>query len=758
MLPKIGGKGGSLTAEQSAVLDRMELDVDSNTIIVDATVKSGPNSLKIGDVSKISAGMSELVYLNTKSGIQSVPIELKYPNQFIDPTFQLPSIPNPGNFSTAEPNLGLGTNSEERVFSLTQTATEVTDIFGVAFYVGKGGRLEAGDILFLEVVYTDEPDLIAYRKIMEVPAGGISVANEVIFEFDAFARVPKDVEFTANMYIANNIRGLNRTALSVQVSTAVIPYIRIYYRTIASTAIATQDMIYKALLGEVPGSNVKGDVEYYANLSGSATTGDVYRVLKRTANYWTLGMTARHVAGFYEKTATGWDLLSNAATPVFDSTDDDNATQNYRMFTPYDINTIVQSQAKSRFSLTLPVGAGGTQVELEEGMTYIFPDGGSTVENTYRLPDGGTLPIRFVSTGRQAFQSYEFSPTSKAFINNETATEYKGVLTFDRFNFITAEEFIKADCNLNVVIKDSYIKIRTGSFTMISNTIGDISLTVVRSTLDSSDGKIFDLMAKGTQGRVVVTGNTLITDANIMNYTTTSVAMTPKMLNISDNICDMDWGYILYLYTGTDRVMPSSLDVSNNQINFKSATTLTAGPVRCEEDVNWLGTRIRGNKARITDYSEGRMHTTYPNADATNSKQPEKWKDYTVDTAQLDMGEVVQQASGWLLNSTRPDYLFTVKKSGFHWVKSSISARVETSAGSRYVAMITYLGSTEISRIMFGIPWLGTPASYGDGSSEKLVFLYKDDIIKMTFSSSDSLSESRWAFGSVMLANPEEYR
>ena len=103
--------------------------------------------------------------------------------------------------------------------------------------------------------------------------------------------------------------------------------------------VATKGDIHDSLIGESFGALVDGEVEYYANLpAASTTTGRIYKVQKRTANYWTLGVTARHLAGYYESNGTVWKFKPNSALPVFNyDGSDTSSTPNYRQFTPKDI-------------------------------------------------------------------------------------------------------------------------------------------------------------------------------------------------------------------------------------------------------------------------------------------------------------------------------------------------------------------------------------------------------------------------------------
>lgn len=111
------------------------------------------------------------------------------------------------------------------------------------------------------------------------------------------------------------------------------------FTTSDKDAAATMGDINKALIGESFGDLVDGAVEYYANLPAASTTaGRIYRVQKRTANYWTLGVLARHLAGYYESNGTVWKFKPNSALPVFNyDGSDTSSTPNYRLFTPKDI-------------------------------------------------------------------------------------------------------------------------------------------------------------------------------------------------------------------------------------------------------------------------------------------------------------------------------------------------------------------------------------------------------------------------------------
>lgn len=110
---------------------------------------------------------------------------------------------------------------------------------------------------------------------------------------------------------------------------------------------ATKGDIYDSLMGETFGERVDGEVEYYSDLpSASGSSGRIYKVKKRTANYWTLGVTARHLAGYYESTGTEWKFKPNSALPVYNYDGGDNSdSTNYRQFTPKDITEIASKGA-----------------------------------------------------------------------------------------------------------------------------------------------------------------------------------------------------------------------------------------------------------------------------------------------------------------------------------------------------------------------------------------------------------------------------
>jgi hypothetical protein len=139
------------------------------------------------------------------------------------------------------------------------------------------------------------------------------------------------------------------------------------FTTSDKDAAATIGDINKALIGESFGELVEGTVEYHANLPAASTaTGRIYKVQKRTANYWTLGVTARFLAGYYESNGTVWKFKPNSALPVYDYDGSDHAsTPNYRLFTPENITEIASSFALSNMG---GVVNGGLTVKSDEGM------------------------------------------------------------------------------------------------------------------------------------------------------------------------------------------------------------------------------------------------------------------------------------------------------------------------------------------------------------------------------------------------------
>ena len=126
------------------------------------------------------------------------------------------------------------------------------------------------------------------------------------------------------------------------------------------------------LLGVAASSSVSGSVEYYADLDINTPIGEIYRVEKRTVNYWTLGFTARHLAGFYEKTGnTTWQILANASAPAYDSSDDTTASTNYRMFATKDINDIAVA---ARDSVTQATGTDLSSPQNNSAVRRMSPD------------------------------------------------------------------------------------------------------------------------------------------------------------------------------------------------------------------------------------------------------------------------------------------------------------------------------------------------------------------------------------------------
>lgn len=137
----------------------------------------------------------------------------------------------------------------------------------------------------------------------------------------------------------------------------------------------TKEDIYNALIGESLGNLVNGEVNYFADLPDpTSESGKIYKVNKRTANYWTLGASSRYLAGFYESDGVTWKYRPNSALPVYNETNGDTeATVNYRQFTP-----------KNVFDIASKVEGGNTGGGADANV-FVFDSDASLGSNTKAL-------------------------------------------------------------------------------------------------------------------------------------------------------------------------------------------------------------------------------------------------------------------------------------------------------------------------------------------------------------------------------------
>ncbi len=384
------GSGTGLTPEQQAVLDHLSFNETTDRLETDRSFETPLNSLFLKRQHKISSGGENVYFTTESSGIDFFPLWGGIKDQTILANQDVSGLIKPfmrlhgDNLLPLEPlGLPLGSGSVDWIAAIIVPVS--ASAFALEFIIEENIAPE---------------DSLEYRVFLGTDNTGIEIftqlqtgvthvpGDRVVFEFDHPVDRIQGQQLFGEMSKLLGDRDGPRTVVQARPSVAVptAPYVKFLTRTFTDTLVADQQYVHKMLLGEVLSDLFKAEVEFHSDLPlASSEPGNIFRVLKRTANYFTLGMTSRFLAGYYESDGTNWVLRPNAAMPVFDAAaprSDTWKTTNYRSITPRDIvdifRTSIHGLNEDQDSIFMGIGALASTTTAT-GNTAIGTDAGGSL-------------------------------------------------------------------------------------------------------------------------------------------------------------------------------------------------------------------------------------------------------------------------------------------------------------------------------------------------------------------------------------------
>lgn len=277
---------------------------------------------------------------------------------------------------------------------------------------------------------------------------------------------------------------------------------------------ATKQDIYNAIIGQGFGDRVAGEIEYYSDLpSASASLGLVFHVLKRTPNYWTLGATSRHLAGFYEANGTSWNYIASEPLPVYSpSKGDTPETENYRLMTPKDIGeiaSVAQVEASNENKIVSKNGSVdgcNNVVCAQSGTTELTVSAGDEFLLSCAEDSRVTISSGQSYTPSTGTQMYVDVPSSSQILNGEGAYGTKVVMTScylsSAANYTFMAGFHETTGGLNAS-NSVLMRVNSGVLEVSLRTSSNLILTPIVFDIPLPLGSFFNLELEIVSGNLV---------------------------------------------------------------------------------------------------------------------------------------------------------------------------------------------------------------------------------------------------------------
>lgn len=417
-----------------------------------------------------------------------------------------------------------------------------------------------------------------------------------------------------------------------------VPWVSKWEVTYEERFVATEDFVHNTLLGQELGALMSGEVEYYANLPAPdavSVPGKIYRVNKRTANYWTLGVTSRYVAGYYESDGTDWLLKPNAALPVYNdtyhltNTYDTRGSINYRQYTPEDISRIAGTVNN------FPTTEGNGYTYLIGGTTYYMSSNYTTPTNGFRFRGSGVITIEgnglSLSQNNVAGNMFRFENSSITLVINNTTCLSEHII------FRCTDSSVYSDIRVNscYLRAENYISHLTGGINL--NISGCTCRCLATGVMD-----MFHLTVYPVGGRE----NHIISESN--QYVMSSTASGSSIFRLDrasgGGFYNLAWNATVAEINHDDtKFIKAAGSISGLTLNRGQIVDLTVRhinfcavysyPVSADASGDWSNWIFKGIWQRnYNNMIVGRLTTNYP---------------YTAETAPLSFGASSATTNLW---------------------------------------------------------------------------------------------------------------
>ena len=387
--------GTLLTAEQLALFDHLKFNDTTDQLEADRSVESILNSFKLGKQWSISGGGEQLYCRSTSTGFNNYPAwgsikdQSILANQGIDGVIPPQIRTLADNVIFPEP-LGTFDISGAVDFEQAVTTTSTASVFSVEVIVEEA--IAADDWVAYEVFFGT--DNTGTRIFLQHVTGTVFNPGDTLkIDFEQPIDRGNDRPIFAQLVKKIGSRDAPPTVMKVRrsLTSPTQAWFKLSQRSYIDTRIADRTYVHKMLLGQELGALFTAEVEFHADLPlASTATGQIWRVMKRTANYFSLGMTSRFLAGYYESDGTAWIMRPNAALPTYDVVQGDTwKTTNYRNFTPNDMVTIfrmsIHGLNEDPDSLFMGMGALGSTTTATGNTALGTSAGGSLTSGSDNL-------------------------------------------------------------------------------------------------------------------------------------------------------------------------------------------------------------------------------------------------------------------------------------------------------------------------------------------------------------------------------------